>query len=230
LLRASFSGHRAVFDPVYKARLNEHTLKHWPPDEMLGVVALAQHYGIPTRLLDWSHKPLVACYFAAASVAKKPRKLSATRQLAVWGLRKAVVFPDLEFIDGGSVPRFQIVEVPYSSNPNLAAQAGLFTLDRRARVGGRLEESLPAAINAKSDARGLRRIAGLPRFKTPAVFHKLTLPHAEARNLLRLLATEGISAATVFPGLKGVVESLKEQASWGLEEIGPRYGPPPRRR
>ena len=29
------------------------------------VFAIAQHYGVPTRLLDFSHSPLVAAYFAA---------------------------------------------------------------------------------------------------------------------------------------------------------------------
>jgi len=97
----------------------------WPPLELLSIVAMAQHYGVPTRLLDWSWKPNVAAYFAAQPCGNDPDP----DRLAVWALQTELVkLSNLRH--AGEIARVEIVTAPQATNPNLAAQAGLFTLDR----------------------------------------------------------------------------------------------------
>jgi hypothetical protein len=210
--------------------------RNWPPDEVLSVLGLAQHYGLPTRLLDWTRRTLVAAYFAASTVAKRERSHSCDDALVVWALNLECI-RDLwrgevshlpgttkRLIEGEPTPRIVLVEAPQATNPNLAAQAGLFVLDRKATSDVGLERALP-----------LHFVERLRPFRTPEealrasgythVFRKITLPHRQARPLLHLLGRHGVTASSVYPGHKGVVDSLYEKHFW---EPSPWFAARPR--
>ena len=43
----------------------------WLPEDLYDITALAQHYGLPTRLLDWSYEITIAIFFAISELIKE---------------------------------------------------------------------------------------------------------------------------------------------------------------
>jgi hypothetical protein len=181
--------------------------RNWPPVALIGLLALAQHHGVPTRLLDWSRRSHVAAFFAASDAMAKQETCPAISELAVWALdigciRKAEPMEHGGTGIGGHYPNVRVVEAPGSSSVNLAAQSGLFTVVLDAT--GFREKVVPnrALEDEFKDA-------------SPTPLWKLTLPISEALRLLELCDLYEISAATLFPGYDGVASYvMKKASSW----------------
>jgi hypothetical protein len=202
----------------------------FPPVEWESMFGMAQHYGIPTRLLDWSESAFVAVYFAALEAARQLYFNSrlGQRWLSVWGLNVDLLSP-LEPSDRWG--KLRVVRAPWATNPNLRAQRGLFTLHRCAyKLGKGARMSTWERITASSDAD--LRIIPIPRprslddvveglwevapgylretYLDKPVMRSLCLRWSQAPALLEMLCRMGFSSSTLFPGYEGATRSLKE--------------------
>ena len=185
-------------------------------DEVIDWLALMQHYGAPTRLLDWTSSPYVALYFALENVALD----KAVATPAVWAIdlgwlrlrslellagdpalpkssdRKGLAWYVNSIVLKEDNPIVVVQADPFRMNERVAAQQGLFLCN--------LSGNKPQLFNS------LMTMMVKPQVPPRPVVRKLLIGRSLRIQIqfLKELHAMNINRASLFPGLDGFAGSL----------------------
>lgn len=177
-----------------------------------------QHYGVPTRLLDWSENSHVALYFAIASAeAQRDSSGAFTSDAAVWILNpqtwnehvlgpawknRILAIPDQpldSYKPTGDLRTLQTKPVAMAgmhNSPRIVAQRGAFTI-------------------SGSDTKPMDEIYVDAGFPDDALI-KLILPATSLQDLQSSLFGMGYSDSMVYPDLDGLAKEIKRHFGYHI--------------
>lgn len=148
----------------------------------LDLKSMAQHYGVPTRLLDWSYSPFIAAYFAFSRATK-----ARSDSVAIWALN---VNHEIWNSHKGIVIHEQITR----ENDHQKSQLGCFTiLNNQAKS---VNEFVESCATEGIDVDG--------------ALVKITLPSSEFISALYELDAMNINASTIWGGYEGCARSAAD--------------------
>jgi hypothetical protein len=148
----------------------------------LDLLVAAQHYGLKTRLLDWTSNPLVALWFACAD------QLNGDAYVYVL-IADKLLDDEVYSKDPFMTARTQVFQ-PRLNNQRIIAQHGWFTLH-------------PYSGNPKLATRPIDRINTMHPYLT-----EIRIPSDNRDDILNSLDRHGISKRTLFPDMEGLCTYL----------------------
>ena len=150
-------------------------------------LALAQHHGLPTRLLDWTYSALAGLWFAVEKPPKQKRKTVCRG--VVWLLKTRVEdFIDEDTRESPFANGVTRIYRPRVITRRIAAQGGLFTLHRVPKGKS------PTALEKNS------------YFSNRLV--KFVIPGKSFTDIRKHLHGCGVNRLSLFPDLDGLSDHL----------------------
>lgn len=149
-------------------------------------LALAQHYGLPTRLLDWTTNPLVALYFAVFEFVNDN-----------WLLKEQIDTPD--FLGDAAFYVMRVKHPPLDIN----------TCDPFASDGLFFSNHVSPRITSQGGLFSIQQNPHIPlRWGRITKYH---IPFSVRMEIKRELALFGVTHSFIYPGLEGISKDLQER-------------------
>jgi len=173
-------------------------LSEFQPIDDWDLLALAQHHGLPTRLLDWTYSALAALYFTVKEPPYKDKK-NKQHHGVVWLLSPDVDDFRTDTEEFGPLSN-KITKIfrPKIISRRISAQAGAFTVHKINTNG----KAIKFENNSKFKKKLLKIV--IP----PELFPRI-------RNRLNML---GVNSATLFPDIDGLCSHLQWRYSFYDDE------------
>jgi hypothetical protein len=151
-------------------------------------LTLGQHYGLPTRLLDWSNNALTALWFATGNTT--PEEVKANKYSVVWILMacKADFNLDIGKTHPFNVPETKLLR-PRIIKQRITNQAGVFS------------------AFSSNDMQENRSLHESDDYMDKLI--KVKIPAAKFSEIRMELNTLGVNAFTLFPELEGLCTYLQ---------------------
>lgn len=164
------------------------------PQNDLEWLTLAQHYGLPTRLLDWTVSPLVAAFFATQpEFDGNGILLPCCKNGGAIYAYEVPEYYDTDYLKDPFTDGIYIFHAPHLSE-RITGQSGLFTIQDDPQK----ELDYPGIVNH---------------------MHKIVFSAETAIIIQKALYYLGIRQGLLFPDLEGIAKDIKTELVFGNFEL-----------
>lgn len=171
--------------------------------EIQELAALAQHYGMKTRLLDWSSNFYIALFFAASGALKELDKDSSkSGNMVIW------ILPTIHIgsnVRNAHTPPINLIIPDYSKNQNICAQKGVLTLWTLANNN---KDDFFEPLDIKIQK--FNKCEKFSEFDPKFLLYKILIPINECVKILNHLKTIGYSSNTIYPWFDGIAKEYDD--------------------